>query len=478
MKISLFFLFVYTFQLMAVNAEAQNAIIKVPSKSLSIGQLITEIERQTDYLVVYSNHEIDVDRTVVMQKISGKVSSFLDAAFAKTGINYQFKNDYIMLSVDKADKNKVQQQAQKITGMVNDENGEPVIGANVSVIGQSIGTITDINGRFTINAPQGSSIQVSFIGFKSQIITVNKSHLNIKLIDDTMTLNEVVVVGYGTSTKKDLTGAVGIVTGELIENRQSVQISNALQGAVAGLSVTRSSGAPGSGGTIRVRGNTTIGNNDALIIVDGIPTDDINNINPNDIENISVLKDAAASSIYGSRAAAGVILVTTKRAKSGQATFNYNYEFGIEKPTEMPEYVDVVRYMQLVDERQMNDGGSAIYGTDFINSYWNNHLLDPDTYPATDWQDVIYKKQAPRHRHEFTMTMGTDKVKTKASLGYVDIDGLYANSGYKRYMFRVNNDIRLHKMLSANLDVSFKRSNNKSPADSYISSRSVAYWLA
>lgn len=395
MKISLFFLFVYTLQLMAVNAEAQNAIIKVPSKSLSIGQLITEIERQTDYLVVYSNHEIDVNRTIVMQNISGKVATFLDAAFAKTDISYHFKNDYIMLSVNKADKNKVQQQVQKITGIVNDEKGEPVIGANVSVIGQATGTITDINGRFAINASQGSSIQVSFIGFKSQIITINKSHLNIKLIDDTMTLNEVVVVGYGTSTKKDLTGAVGIVSGELIENRQSVQISNALQGAVAGLNVTRNSGAPGSGGTIRVRGNTTIGNNDALIIVDGIPTDDINNINPNDIENISVLKDAAASSIYGSRAAAGVILVTTKRAKSGQATFNYNYEFGIEKPTEMPEYVDVVRYMQLVDERQMNDGGAAIYGTDFINSYWNNHLLDPDTYPATDWQDVIYKNRLP-----------------------------------------------------------------------------------
>ena len=151
--------------------------------------------------------------------------------------------------------------------------------------------------------------KVALIGFKSQIVTADKNYLNIKLIDDTMTLSEVVVVGYGTSTKKDLTGAVGIVSGEMIENRQAVQISNALQGAVAGLNVTRNSGAPGSGGTIRVRGNTTIGNNDALIIVDGIPTDDINNINPNDIENISVLKDAAASSIYGSRAAAGVILV-------------------------------------------------------------------------------------------------------------------------------------------------------------------------
>ena len=473
MKISFFFLFVCTFQLMAVNAEAQNAIIKVASKSLSIAQLISEIEKQTDYLVVYSNQEIDVNRTVVMQNVSGKVVTFLEAAFAKTNIKYQFNNDYIMLSISKADK--VQQRVQNITGVVNDEKGEPVIGANISVIGQSIGTITDINGRFAINATLGSSIQISFIGFKSQIVTADKNYLNIKLIDDTMTLSEVVVVGYGTSTKKDLTGAVGIVSGEMIENRQAVQISNALQGAVAGLNVTRNSGAPGSGGTIRVRGNTTIGNNDALIIVDGIPTDDINNINPNDIENISVLKDAAASSIYGSRAAAGVILVTTKRAKSGQATFNYNYEFGIEKPTEMPEYVDVVRYMQLVDERQMNDGGSSVYGSDFINSYWNNHLQDPDSYPATDWQDVIYKKQAPRHRHEFTMTVGTDKVKTKASLGYVDIDGLYTNSGYKRYMFRVNNDIRLHKMLSANLDVSFKRSNNKSPADSYISSRSVAY---
>ena len=476
MKLFIICLFCSIGMVQAVESYAQNARISLKVEEETVADVLKEIEEASEFDFFYNNTQIDLNRRVSVSAQNSDIFTILEDMFAGTKVRYTVLDKKIILSTELADKQQQQQPGNVVKGKVIDAMGEPMIGATVKEVGTNNGIVTDIDGNFSLAVQPGASLEISFVGYKTETVkAVAGKSLAVTLKEDNELLDEVVVVGYGTMRKADLTGAVAAVSGDLIEKRQSVQISNALQGAVAGLNVTRSSGAPGSGATIRIRGNTTIGNNDALIIVDGIPIDDINNINPNDVESISVLKDAAASSIYGSRAAAGVILVTTKRAKSGQAAFNYNYEIGFEKPTEMPEYVDVVRYMELVNERQMNDGGSPIYESDFINNYWNNHLQDPDTYPATDWQKLVYKDFALRQRHEVTMTMGTDKLKTKASLGYVDIDGLYANSGYQRYMLRINNDISLHRMLSANFDVSFKRSNNKSPADSYISSRSVSY---
>lgn len=452
----------------------EDSLVSISATNEDIRSVLDKVENSTIYRFTYKDVTLSTQKNISVSTTKMDIETFLNNVLASTPLTFKRSSNTFSI-IPKTQSSSVQSKVE-VKGKVSDENGDPLIGAIVTVKGSTIGTVTDIDGKFSLEVSLGALIEVSFIGYTSQVIDPNgKNDLKIVLQEDVKLLEEVVVVGYGTSNKRDLTGAIGVVSGDIIEKRQSVQVSNALQGAVAGVTVTRNSGAPGTGSTIRIRGNTTIGDNSALIIIDGIPNGDINNINPSDIESISILKDAAASSIYGSRAAAGVILVTTKRAKEGQAIFNYNYEYGIEKPTEMPEYVDVVRYMQLVNERQINDRGSAIYEADFINNYWENHLLDSDAYPATNWQDAIYKSWAPRHRHEFAMSMGTEKIKTKASFGYTNIDGLYANSNYERFMFRINNDINLHKMLSANLDASFKRTDNNSPADAYISSQSIAY---
>ncbi|MFA5246168.1 MAG: TonB-dependent receptor, partial [Pedobacter sp.] len=288
---------------------------------------------------------------------------------------------------------------------------------------------------------------------------------DITLLEELSKLNEVVVTAYGVEKKKDLTGAVSTIQGEEVSGRKTVKISDALQGAMPGVSVTRSSGTPGSGSTILIRGVTTLGTNAPLFIVDGVAVSNIDNVNPNDVESISVLKDAASAAIYGSRAAAGVVLISTKRAKEGQSSFDYNYEYGIQTPTALPEYAGIIEYMNYFNEFLKNDGGTELYPKATINSYLENNIKNPDLYPITNWQDVVIGDYAPRQRHDLSFTIGTGKIKTLASLGYSLSEGLYDNLSYDQYQFRINNDLKVNDKLDVNLDVFYRRSNSQAPVD-------------
>ncbi|MCD8136239.1 MAG: TonB-dependent receptor plug domain-containing protein, partial [Parabacteroides gordonii] len=237
----------------------------------------------------------------------------------------------------------------------------------------------------------------------------NKEQLNILLEEDLLALDEVVVVGYGTMKKKDLTGAVGAVKGEDLVARKTTQLSTALQGSVAGVTVTRSSGAPNAVGTIRVRGITTIGDNNPLVIIDGVPGS-INDVNANDVESMSVLKDAASSSIYGSRAAAGVILITTKRAKESSLDLNYSFEYGMDVLLRNPENTGPVRYMQVANEQKYNDNPAGglyqLFSQDRIGNYYQLHTENPNKYAITDWNDVMFEKVSPRQSHTLSVAGG------------------------------------------------------------------------
>ncbi|MDR1379977.1 MAG: TonB-dependent receptor plug domain-containing protein, partial [Tannerella sp.] len=288
------------------------------------------------------------------------------------------------------------------------------------------------------------------------------------MVEDLQTLEEIVVVGYGTMKKKDLTGAIASIGGKDIADRKSTQVSQALQGAVSGVMVTRNNNAPGASATIRVRGITSIGNTDPLIVVDGMQVDNINDINPNDIESMSVLKDAASSSIYGSQAAAGVILITTKRAQANQFNIEYNYEYGMEIPTETPGFVDVIRYMQMTNETRWNDAGNGsneypTYGKDVIDNYFQLNRDNPDKYPNTDWSKLIFKSYAPRESHIFKINGGNEKVRTAASLIYDKTGAIYEERTYERLTARINNDLIINKYLAASLDISMKRTIDDQP---------------
>lgn len=365
------------------------------------------------------------------------------------------------------------QQNQTVEGTVTDLEGEPLPGVSVVVKNTTKGTVTNTEGAYILrNVNPNSVLQFSFVGMEAREVNVgNKTEINVSLNEDVVGIEEVVAIGYGTAKKSDLTGGVSTVSGEDIANRKATQVSQALQGATAGVMVTRSSGEPGAGASIRIRGITTIGNSEPLIIVDGIPVDNIDNINPDNIENISVLKDASSASIYGSRAASGVILITTKRAKEGEMSVNYSFEYGIETPTETPEVVNVIRYMEMNNETSWNDQGNTgnefpIYTENEVNDYYNLNSQNPDQYPITDWEELIMKDYAPRQRHNMNMLGGTKNVKLMGAMSYETIEGLFASRTYERLNSRINSDITIREgLLNAKMDFFFTRNIQKRPYD-------------
>lgn len=371
----------------------------------------------------------------------------------------------------------VSAQQKAISGKVTDLSGLPLPGVSIIVKGGNIATSTDIDGAFKLQkVPENGILTFIFIGMKKTEVSVkDKTVFTVVMEDEAIGLNEVVAIGYGTVKKSDLTGAIGVLSGANIAERKTTQVSMALQGAIPGVMVTRSSGDPGSTATIRIRGITTISENDPLVLVDGVQTATVNNVNPNDIESVSVLKDAASASIYGARAAAGVILITTKRAKKGEVSLSYNYDYGTERPTQFPEYADAVRYMQMINELKWNDNGNIAgaeyntYSQDLIDNYAKHHAENPDLYPDTDWKSLILKDSAPRQSHSLSIAASSEKIKTRVAFGYDKTEGLYAGNNYERFTINANNDIVINKYLSASVDLNAKRSTNNDASFSPIS---------
>lgn len=470
MKITVIALFTCIYTLFAVEATSQNVKVSIQANGFSVQKVISEIEKQTDYLFVYDKNDVNVNRKVFLSANNESVSDILNKIFEGTGVTYKIVGKNItLIKGEVLTYNTIdQQESKKITGKVINQSGEPVIGANVVEKGTTNGNITDIDGHFALSVAPNSTLIFSFIGYATVEIPVSgKTDLIVTLREDTEMLDEVVVVGYGTVKKRDLTGSVGTLKGDELASRKTTQLSNALQGAVAGVLVTRDNASPGaSAGSIKVRGVTTIGDTSPLVIIDGVPGS-INDVNPNDVENMSVLKDAASASIYGSRAAAGVILIATKRAGEKDLTIGYNFEYGLEIPTKQPKHVGIKRYLETTNELRYNDnkagGWNQAYSDELINNWEANNLTDPNKYPITDWTDLILKGSAPRQTHTIDIAGGSKAVKTKASFSYDHIDGLYADRYYERFMFRVNNDFTINKYLGATLDFNFKRSKTHSP---------------
>ena len=428
-------------------------------------------------LIAYFSAEYGIDETIPIYSgglgiLSGDhLKSASDLGIPLVAVGLLYKNGYFHQKINgygdqETEYNNIELSDLPIN-LVKDENGEPIIGANIQVVGKSAGTITDMNGRFSISASANSTLQITYIGYQTQTVNIGEQrNINIILQEDNAQLDEVVVVGYGTMKKKDLTGSVTAVKGDELAARRTTQLSTALQGALSGVMVSRDNGAPGSSASIQIRGVTTIGDSSPLVIIDGIPGD-INSVNPEDVESMSVLKDAASASIYGSRAAAGVIVITTKRAKSGDVALSYNFEYGWEIPTKLPTYVGAQRYMEMVNETRYNDnpdgGWYQTYTEDEITNWSINNATNPDKYPMTDWGDILLKSSAPRQTHTLSIVGGGKIIRTKASFRYDKTDGLYVNKEYDRFMVRVNNDFNINKYISANLDLNFSRSKALSP---------------
>ncbi len=472
MKLTFVILFIAGIELFATRAYSQKERVTLSLEETSVADVLNSIESITDYTFFYNSGLIDVKRIVSVNVQEQPVSEVLEDVFDNTDVEFKVEGNRIVLTNQFLSDQNVQQNAIKISGTVTDENGEIIPGVTILIKGSSTGTITDMEGSFAMtDVPSNATLEVSFIGMKKQEIAVQgRTVFDITLESNVIGLDEVVAIGYGTMKKSDLTGAVASVKGSVVSERQATQVSQALQGAMAGVMVTRDNSAPGATANIRIRGITTIGENDPLVIVDGVPGVSINDVNPNDIEDISVLKDAASASIYGSRAAAGVILITTKRAKSGDLSLNYNYEYGIEKPTELADYVGAKRWMEMENELRWNDNGNNVGGdyathpADIVDNYTALHAENPDLYPDTDWMGKVLKNSAARQSHTLSLSGGSKNIRTKASLAYDKTDGLYAGRDYERLTARFNNDITLSKYLSASVDLYVKRSISRNPS--------------
>lgn len=443
----------------------ENQTITLQVENTPISKVLLMIEDQSQYSILYNKNVVDIGKTITLSLKNASIKETLDKLFDKSDITYEFDREYIILKNTKKVSGK-----KTIKGVVIDQYGEPMIGATIADKNEKSGVITDMDGNYEIETSVGSMLSYKFIGYETVEVKVtnNKNVVNVTLQESAHGLDEVVVIGYGTALKKDLTGSISSVMGNTLTNRKVSQLSTALQGTMPGVTITRTEGSPGAQSSIRIRGITTIGESSPLIIVDGVPVDNINDVNPNDVESITALKDAASAAIYGSRAASGVILVTTKRAKTNQLSMEYSYEFGIDKPTTRPDAVGVQRFMEMTNELRWNDAGNGseeypTYSADMIENYMEYNRENPDKYPNVNWRDVLLKDKATKQTHTFSISGGTEHVRTKATLGYDYADGLYNNRDYERFTVRMNNDIKINKYISAAFDISVKRSEYTKP---------------
>jgi len=357
-------------------------------------------------------------------------------------------------------------QQKQVTGTVIDSFGEPIIGANVVVKGTTIGVITDLDGKFAIHVPSDNSVlDISYIGYKTQEVPVSgKNVLTITMEMSAEALDEVVVVGYGTQKKANLTGSVQNVTSADLTRRSLGNTSTALQGLVPGVTVVQSSGQPGADGSkITIRGTGSLNSStDPLVLIDGVEGD-LNYIDLNAIESISVLKDAASASIYGSRASNGVILITTKRSKEEGIRVSYNGYVGINKPTEMPEAVNAVQYMEAVNVARANANIDPQYSQELINQYKTEGADNFYRYD-TDWRKEIIKDLALVHNHSVSLSGGSNKISYFANAGYYYQDGQISNNDYSRMTLRMNTDAQITSWAKLGLDVSIRQSKEQRPS--------------
>jgi TonB-linked SusC/RagA family outer membrane protein len=334
---------------------------------------------------------------------------------------------------------------KRVSGTVIDAGGETIIGANVVEKGTTNGIITDLDGKFSLTVSEKAVLQISYVGYVTQeIATGNQSVLNVTLVEDTRALEEVVVVGYGTQKKVNMTGAVSSIdVGKITDSRPITSLSAGLAGQAAGVFVNQSGGRPGyDGATIRVRGQGTLNNSDPLIVIDGA-VGNMNDVNPQDVESISVLKDAASSSIYGSRAANGVILVTTRKGREGSAKVTYNGYLAAQNAANKMDIVsNYADYMELVNEGMRNSGQAQPFSQVKIDEWRNAGDSDPVKYPNTDWQDIAFQRGWLQN-HTLSVSDGTDKIRYFVSGNFLQNQGIMENSTYDRISARVNLDARV-----------------------------------
>jgi len=449
MRNALILLFVGVLQANAIDTYSQKTRLSLNFTDTELTKVLDKIEVESQFFFLYNEKLLDTERKVNINVNDQLITVILDDLFKGTDVKYSIVDRKIILAPDYLTSESEQQVQKKITGTVTEKNGAPLPGVNVVVTGTSLGALTDVNGKYSLEVPQGSkSITFSFIGKKPQEVSIGTlTQINVVMAESEIGLEEVIVIGYGTVKKSDLTVSVATIASDKLEAFPTTNVLQAMQGKVAGLSITTNNGAPGSGSTIRIRGGSSVNaSSSPLWVVDGFPG--APQPESEDIQSIQVLRDASAAAIYGSRGANGVILVTTKKGTSGDMKVQANVSYSIGQATKKYDLLDAHEYAKFVNDRNENLHPGS------------NPIFDPDTIGVgTNWQDVVLRKSALQ-MYQVSVTGGSDKVKVYSSVKYSNNKAIIISSFNEYLTGKLNLDAAVSDKTNVGMHLDFYHYNN------------------
>jgi len=454
MKLTPFLILISIISVFANKIYSQSKMLNLNMEKVTVREVLSKIENQSEFHFMYSGEVINVNRLVSINVQNAKIDEVLKSLFTGTDVLYTLKDRLIVLAIPEQTENFTTQQQRKVTGKVTDASGLPLPGVTVAVKGTSAGAITDAGGFYVIsNISSDATLQFSFVGMKTQEIPVlNKNSIDVELTEESIGLEEVVAIGYGVQRRSDLTGAISQVKANDMENRTITRPEQALQGKTAGVQIIQTSGAPGSTATVRIRGYSTNASSDPLYVVDGLRTTDISSVDPNNIESMEVLKDAASAAIYGAQAGNGVVLITTKKGKKGTGKISYDFQYVTNQLNRIPKVMNAEEYINYMTE------GNHIT-TEEISAVWDGET-------DTDWSDVAFENSLMQ-KHNLSFQGGNERGSYNLSLSYLDQNGIVKGDKdvYSRLTAMINGDYNINDWLKVGTTNVIERWKSKSVSE-------------
>ncbi|MBO9673116.1 MAG: TonB-dependent receptor [Sphingobacteriaceae bacterium] len=435
--------------------------ISYSKKNASLKEVFTAINKQTGYNIVWAEQIVQPVNKIDIDFHNANLTDVLDFSLKNLGLSYVVFDKMIVIRAMEIPIEEKKLLKLDLKGTILDEDGKPLVGASIKVKGSQNGAVSDANGSFLLkNIDEGTVLVVSFLGYITQEVKVSSNTIVVRLVPQTNDLNDVVIsVGYGTQEKAKVTGSISTLSGDEIRKRPVTNNTSSLAGLVPGLVSLNSSGRPGSGSSVSIRGVSSYNNASALYVIDGVVRDagSFSQLDPNEIESISILKDAGSAAIYGVRSTNGVILVTTKRGSIGKPTFSYNTNISFDKPTRYANVLNAYDQAVLRNEANVNMGNTLSFTPKQIEDFRTG------TSPSTDWRAVAFKDHALTQQHNITVNGGAEAIKYFFSLGYTDQNGIYDNLSYNRYNFRSNIDAKINENLTLRFNLEGRIVNNTAP---------------
>ncbi|WP_080905386.1 TonB-dependent receptor [Parabacteroides sp. Marseille-P3160] len=456
MRAIVLFLIVGTIQSFAVTSYSQSTKLTLKVEQSTVAEVLSMVEKQSQFYFTYNYNQIDASRKVSINVKDKMITDILKDLFPDGDVGYEIKDKHIVLyKVERKDLPGIQQQnpqKKRITGTITDESGLPIIGANVVEKGTTNGIITDLDGKVSLEVAPNAILQISYVGYLSQDISVaNRQNFNIVLKEDFKQLEEIVVVGYGTTKRSDLTGAISSVSASQIQKVPVTNVGQAMQGRMSGVHVVNNDGSPGAGVQVQIRGIGSFGDNSPLYVIDGYPGGSTSNLNPSDILTIDVLKDASAAAIYGNRAANGVVIITTKRGNKDGVRIAFDATSSVQLKPQTYDVLNTQEFAKLATAVASKEGSPVL-------AEWTN----PESLRTIDWQDLMYRSGL-KQNYNLSIRGGSDKSQSAVSLGMIDQKGVVEFSNYKRYNISFTQDYVPYKWMKSSTTARYSYTDEKSP---------------